>query len=103
MSHTEAAVFQGWQIEGSGQYSESNGVIRIWGTEGITLYEEVSPQTDFSFSLQVNAAKLGGFGIFLRSSLPFSGSVQGLNVEFGARDGGTFLLARWTSYWTWHE
>ena len=39
----------------------------------------------------------------MRSGLPVSGSVKGINVEFGSRDGGTFLLARWTSSWTWNE
>lgn len=60
VGNVHAATFQDWQIEnGGGQYSESNGVIRLWGTTGVTLYEGISPQTDFSFSLQVNAAKLG--------------------------------------------
>jgi parallel beta-helix repeat protein len=39
----------------------------------------------------------------LRSSLPFAGSTAGVNFEFGARDGGTFLLARYSNGWTWNE
>jgi parallel beta-helix repeat protein len=81
-------------------------VIRLWGTvgsnESVVLYKEIDPETDFEFSLQVNATTLAGFAIMLRSSLPFVGSTQGVNLEFGARDNGTVLLARWVSSWTWN-
>jgi len=99
-----AAMFQGWQIEGGGQYSESNGIIRLWASGGqwIILYKEFSPVSDFNVSLQVKAAYLVGFALMLRSDLPFAGSTHGVNFEFGARDGGTFLLARYANGWTWN-
>ncbi len=99
-------TFQGWQVEnGGGQYSQNNGIMSLSGNNGtyVILYEPIAPTTDFNFSLQVNAATLEGFAIMLRSSLPFAGSTAGVNFEFGARDGGTFLLARWTTSWIWNE
>ena len=100
-----AATFQGWQVEnGGGQYSQNNGVMNLSGAGGtyVILYEQIEPTTDFNFSLQVNAATLQGFAIMLRSSLPFAGSTQGVNFEFGARDGGSFSFARYASAWTWN-
>jgi hypothetical protein len=104
MANVEGSTFQGWQIEGSGSTSESNGVTRLSASGGawVILYEAITPESDFSFSLQVNAATLQGFSIMLRSSLPFAGSTQGVNLEFGARDGGTVLLARSVGDWTWN-
>ncbi len=104
--YVHAATFQGWQIEnGGGQYSQNNGAMSLSGNGGtyVILYEQIAPTTDFNFSLQVNAATLQGFAIMLRSSLPFAGSTAGVNFEFGARDGGTFLLARYSNGWTWNE
>ena len=99
-----AATVQGWQIEGGGQYSESNGIIRLWASGGqwIILYKEFSPISNFNVSLQVNAAYLQGFALELRGSLPFAGSTDGINFEFGARDGGTFSLARYANGWKWN-
>ena len=59
------------------------------------LYEQISPTTDFNFSLQVNAATLQGFAIMLRSNLPFAGSTAGVNYQLGG-----FELWRWTNQWT---
>jgi hypothetical protein len=56
---------------------------------------------DFNFSLQVNAATLESFGVFVRSSLPFSGSKEGVNFEFGHYGAGLFLLARRTVMDDW--
>lgn len=100
-----AVTFQGWQIEDvGGQYSENNGVIRLSGTDGkyVMLYEQIAPETDFSFSLQVNAATWAGFAIMLRSSLPFAGSTQGINFQFGSPNNGSFCLARYVNGWTWN-
>lgn len=98
-----------WLIEDLGGSYEfySNGTIRIYSEGGgslgspITLYKEFMPTEDFSVSLRVKATQLGGFMLALRASLPFAGSTHGINFEFGIRDGGTFLLARWATGWTW--
>lgn len=103
---TAQSSFQGWQVEnGGGQYSQSNGLMSFSGNGGnyITLYEQIAPTESFNFSLQVTAATLQGFAIELRDNLPFAGSTQGVNFEFGARDGGTFSLARYSNGWTWNE
>ena len=105
-SYVNATTFQGWQIENNdGQYSQSKGLINLSGQGGtyIVLYEWIAPSSDFSFSLQVNSAILQGFAIMLRSSLPFIGSTEGVNFEFGARDGGTFTFSRYVNGWTWNE
>ena len=106
-----ASTTQGWQIEGrGGYYSESDDIIRLRSSggdicPGITLYKQVAPVTDFNFSLQVNAATLESFGIFVISSLPFYGSKKGVNFEFGHYGAGMFLLARQTSMdnWIWNN
>jgi parallel beta-helix repeat protein len=95
-----------WQIEnGGGNYSEANGTITLWSETGgwLNLYQQFTPTSDFNVSLEVQAVALGGFALMLRNSLPFFGSVDGVNFEFGARDNGTFLLARYASGWTWNE
>jgi hypothetical protein len=98
---------QEWQIEDrGGYYSESDETIRLRSSgggicPGITLYKQIAPVTDFNFSLQVTAATLESFGIFVRSSLPFSGSKEGVNFEFGHYGAGMFLLARQTSMDDW--
>lgn len=100
----KAETFQGWQVEdGGGSYSENDDILSLSGTGGtyVILYQEISPENSFSFSLQVNAITLQGFAIMLRSSLPFAGSTQGIAFEFGAREGGALVFARWTSYWKW--
>jgi hypothetical protein len=108
-------TFQGWQVlEGcDGQYSESNGTIRFWGEHnsnyhgGPVIYREISPQTDFQFSLQVKATQLGmsgpdgnleGFGIILRGSPAAFGMPDGVDFELRGASGGMFLLARCTTF-----
>ena len=102
----QASTVEGWQIEnGGGTYSESNGILTLSGGIGnknIAFYREVVPATDFSFSLQVKSTTLAGFVIFLKSSLPIANTVNGVNFEFDNRNGGCFLLARWTNSWTWN-
>jgi hypothetical protein len=105
-----ASASQEWQIEDrGGYYSESDDIIRLRSSggdicPGIILYKQVAPVTDFNFSLQVTAATLESFGIFVRSSLPFSGN-KGVNFEFGHYGEGTFILARQTSMdnWIWNN
>ena len=102
-----AATFQGWEIEdGGGQYSEINGITNLSANVGsgdwLILYSEINPEADFEFSLQVNASILSGFALMLRGSLPFAGSTDGVNFEFGARDGGSFTLSRYVNGWTWN-
>lgn len=100
----------GWQVENYGGSYEiyPNGTIKLQssgvGSLGspITLYKSYTPTDDFVVSLKVKANQLGGFALFLRASLPFAGSTHGVNFEFGARDGGTFLLARSAGGWTWN-
>jgi len=99
--NVQAASTKGWLIEnGGGTYSVSKGIISLSGS-GIILYEPYVPLKDFTFSLKVEATTLQGFAIMLRGSLPFAGSADGVNFEFGARDGGSFTLARNAGGWTW--
>jgi len=98
-----------WEIEdGGGFYSfEADDTIRLWSNGGgslgspITLYKESRPKEDFNVSLEAKAVQMGGFALMLRGSLPFAGSTHGVNFEFGNRDNGTFLLARYAGGWTW--
>ncbi len=114
-ARAQGLTIQGWQIEaGGGSCSQSSdGTIRLWsnGDAGynswLALYKQIAPQTDFNFSLQVNAAILGAWGSFaiaLTSSLPIGGSLKEVNFEFGHEDQGSFLLA-WGSNnsWSWNE
>ena len=104
--NVHAAAFQDWQIEdGGGTYSESDGVVTLSGAAGnknIAFYKQIAPTGDFSFSLQAKSTALMGFAIFLRSSLPLANSTEGVNFQFGEKEGGSFLLARWTSAWVWN-
>jgi hypothetical protein len=98
---------QEWQIEDrGGYYSESDGIIRLRSSggdicPGFFLYKQVAPTTDFKFSLQVTAATLESFLIFVRSSLPIGWNTEGVNFEFGHYGAGTFLLVRCTSTGHW--
>lgn len=102
-------AWQAFLVEDYGGSYEiyQNGTVRLQSLGGnslgkpITLYQEFTPKEDFTISLKVKANQLGGFMFALRASLPFAGSTHGVNFEFGSRDGGTFLLARWTGGWTW--
>jgi len=97
---TQSSPLSGWQVEHRGGFSsESNGVIRLWSNGGsddpsLSIYKQIKPANDFTFSLQVNAQAIESFGICLRGSLPVWGSTDGLNFEFGHYGQGLFLLAR---------
>lgn len=105
-------ILQGWQLEDTGgYYTVNNGVLHLWSddiNEGPTFYQAISPKSDFEFSLQINAAWLSampneddGFEIVLKPVLPSIGQDQGVNFELRDRDGGMFLLARYTTLWYW--
>ena len=58
-ANVHALTFRGWEIEdGGGQYIASDGTIYLSGLNGtfVVLYQEIAPQDDFDFSLQVNAS-----------------------------------------------
>lgn len=98
---------QGWLVEDrGGQYSISKGAITlsapVGGGQSLILYKPYTPTGDFTVSLKVQASTLQGFALMLRGSLPFAGSTDGVNFEFGARDGGSFTLARYANGWTWN-
>jgi hypothetical protein len=107
LGDVHVSTSQEWQIEDrGGYYSESDEIIRLRSSggdncPGLTLYKQIAPVADFNFSLQVNAATLESFGIFVRNSLPFSGGKEGVNFEFGHYGAGMFLLARHTSMNDW--
>ena len=88
----------GWQVENLGGYcSESNGVFRLWSNGGndcpsIALYKQINITSDFTFSLQVNAATIESCAVFVRGSLPVAGSTNGFNFEFGHYGQGDFLF-----------
>ncbi|XHH08876.1 MAG: hypothetical protein ACFCUE_15130 [Candidatus Bathyarchaeia archaeon] len=99
-------TLQGWKVRDCGGYcSETNGTIRVWSDkhdEGVALYKEISPQGDFEFSLQVNAAKIDGFGIFIGNNSFFDyGNRKGVSFEFHHHGADGFLMARrvWTTNW----
>lgn len=102
LSHGEvqSSNFQGWQVENrDGYYSESDGVLRLRSDGGsdcpsITLYKQIKPTSDFTFSVQVNAQIPESCGVFIRSSLPIAGNTNGFNFEYGHYGEGLFLLAR---------
>jgi len=97
----------------NGQFSESDCTFRFSGNQsgfgGPSFCREISPQTDFSFSLQVKAMRLGvsgydslleGFGIFLKPNASI-GIRTGVNFELRGAYGGMFLMARYTTTWDW--
>jgi hypothetical protein len=101
------ANIDGWQVAvGNVDYNQSNGILKLSGDDlypGPTIYKEISPQTDFEFSLQVKAETLGevsrdpageGFTIALLSNASMFGTAVGVNFEFRARGGGQFLVMR---------
>ena len=100
LCEVQSSTLQGWQVEDrGGYYSESNGVLRLWSNGGsdcpsISLYKQIKPTDDFTFSLQVNAETPESCGIFFRKSLPIAGNRLGFNFEFGHYGEGVFLLAR---------
>ena len=103
LCEVQSSNFQDWQVEDKGgYYSESNGVLRLWSNGGIncpsiSLYKQIKPADNFTFSVQVNAETAESCGIFVRNSLPIGGNMAGFNFEFGHYGEGLFLLARNTS------
>jgi hypothetical protein len=110
-SHCEAQspTFQGWQVQNfGGQYSESNSTFRLWTPGGIndplmSLYRQILPDSDFSFSCEVKASTPESCAIVVKSKLPMGGD-QGFNLEFGHYGEGVFILSRHTDpdNWTWN-
>jgi hypothetical protein len=106
---TQSSTFQGWQIENfGGQYSEVNSTFRLTTPGGvndpeISLYRQILPDADFSFSCEVNGLTMESCAIVVRSALPI-GSNKGFNLEFGHYGDGVFIFARNTAFdnWTWN-
>jgi hypothetical protein len=107
VSAQSTELFQGWQVQNiGGYYSESDGTIRLWSDahdQGVVLYKEISPKTDFEFSLQVKANRLDGFGILVgRQSFLTNSSKEGVSFEFHNKYGvRSFLLARYVNTVVW--
>ena len=113
LAQSNGDVVGGWTVKNQGgYYSESNGTIRIWSDahdQGVILYKEISPKSDFEFSLQVKAARMDGFGIVIGDI----DTGRQMNFEFHNKYGtNTFLLARavnetswetgvYGTYWDW--
>lgn len=96
----QSSTTNGWQIEDKGGYvSETNNTFRLWSNGGsdcpsISLYKQIKPNTDFTFSVQVNAQTPESCGIFIKSDLPIAANFAGFNFEYGHYGQGLFLLAR---------
>ena len=105
----QSSTFQGWQVGNfGGQYSESNSTFRLWTPGGIndplmSLYRQVLPVADFSFSCEVKASTPESCAISVKSELSM-GSDKGFNLEFGHYGEGVFILSRHTNpdNWTWN-
>jgi hypothetical protein len=101
-SHCEiqSSNINGWKIEDKGGYlSETNSTLRLWSNGGIdcpsiSIYKQIKPGTDFTFSVQVNAQTPESCGVFIKSNLPIAGNFEGFNFEYGHYGEGLFLLAR---------
>jgi hypothetical protein len=93
-------VLDGWQIENiGGRCSQTEGVLRLWIAEysyapSVTIFKEIHPASDFSFSVQVNAQNLLSGAIYVRTGLQQAGSTEGFNFEYGHWGNTQFLLAR---------
>jgi hypothetical protein len=96
----QSYITNGWQIEDKGGYlSETNNTFRLWSNGGsdcpsISIYKQIKPNTDFTFSVQVNAQTPESCGIFIKGTLPIAGNFAGFNFEYGHYGEGLFLLAR---------
>src|SRR5450759_4287839 len=72
----QSSTTNGWQVEDKGGYlSETNNTFRLRSNGGsdcpsISLYKQIKPNTDFTFSVQVNAKIPESLGVFIKSSLP---------------------------------
>jgi hypothetical protein len=102
----QAAATEDWIIEATGgQYTQtSDGTIHVWSNggptcPGITLWKEVNPTGDFSFSVQVYANQSESCAIWVRPNRD-AGSMAGFNFEFGHYGQPIFLLARNYTDWT---
>lgn len=106
LGEDENSTFDGWQIENyGGNYSEANSTFRLSTPGGtncpsITLYKQISPTTDFSFSCQIQGLTMESCAIVVRSELPMKGD-QGFNLEFGHYGAGMFILSRFTEKYNW--
>jgi hypothetical protein len=102
----QSAIINGWQISDKGGYvSETNNTFRLWSNGGsdcpsISLYKQIKPNTDFTFSVQVNAQTPESCGIFIKNDLPIAGNFAGFNFEYGHYGQGLFLLARNSTRYT---
>jgi hypothetical protein len=99
----------GWLVEANGgQWTETDGVFQLWcdgnDFKGVTLYKEIEPENNFTFSLQVKAdsfeqsagasgSDLQMGGIYVKADLPLGKNKHGFNFEYDFYNGGTFLLA----------
>jgi hypothetical protein len=110
-SHCEvqSSISNGWQVEDKGgYYSDANNTLRLWSNGGddcpsISLYKQIKPNTDFTFSVQVNTQTPESCGIFIKSSLPVAGNFAGFNFEYGHYGEGLFLLARNSTNFTGNQ
>ncbi len=97
---------QEWLIEDSGgnSYSVIDNSLRVTSSfhKSITFYQQISPNSSFTYSLKVKAVIPAGFAIMVRNSLPFANSVDGFNFEFANREYLTFLFSRCSHTWTWN-
>jgi hypothetical protein len=100
-----STVASSWQTESNGGTvtGSVDSTLQMQAANGnsVIIYTE-APTGSFTISLKVTAQTLQGFAIMLRSGTQFAGSTQGVNFEFGARDGGSFTLAWNKGYWTWN-
>ena len=102
---SQTAAPNEWQIETrGGYYTETEGLFHLWSNggidaPGITFWREIQPDSDFSFSLQVNALKNESCAIFVRDTLG-SDTLSGFNFEFGHYGENIFLLARNYTDWS---
>jgi hypothetical protein len=101
---TQSADIDGWIIEDNGgSYTQTGDTLHLWSNggidcPGITLWKEIEPTDDLSFSVEVNAETSESCAIFVRES-PVAGSIDGFNFEFGHYGEEVFLLARNYSNW----
>lgn len=105
-NNEQSSLVDGWHKDPQGgYYSESNATIRIWSDahdQGFAFYKEITPVTDFEFSLQVKAARIDGFGICIGNEAFLNGSKTGVQFEFHNKYGiNTFLLARYVHTLVW--
>jgi hypothetical protein len=102
----QSPISNGWQVEDQGgYYSDANNTLRLWSNGGIdcpsiSLFKQIKPNTDFSFSVQVNAQSPESCGIFIKRNLPIAGNFAGFNFEYGHYGEGSFLLARNSTNYT---